>query len=569
MNRCSKRPLVVGACAIFAVMATVTAAQDESDECTPPVPGLTLSTISNEELSGLDGLLDFEVDVTTGCRLDSPNLRAASILSRLDIDGDDVPDSSPDTDGDGLPDNWELGGIETSALVEDRVVFFPAPSAIVPGTPPTPVFTRRAVATSALLADTDGDGLSDFIEVFGLMFIDDNRNGILDAGEWMDFNGDGLPSPGEYPVDQSGEITDVDDEYLLRHDFDGFIFTDPTNPDTDGDGILDGEDRDPLVNPRAFGIADTIIVRFQAQDNPDIDQDGLGNGMDMGNDLLPSEAPDLPSFQVIDNPQNLRELLDLFREDLLKEGVVPESAIEDLVGADWDGNGLWRTTDVRNWSLIIDPADEATRPPDDFFRLDDGTLLYSAQKLNDEDLTEAEQDAGRRSLTAIYNDPDFDRYGDRGVGLAWQQVLIPSSTDQFIPDKRIWAILYAWRMPGFDIDGDGFVGVPNLTATTSVPATTAEDEVDMAMVALRPDSSTGRLLITDQVPLLDPESGDRPFDDRIRIGEPEPEVPSLNGIIEIGNLRRALGNLGCGALGIGMLGAIGLALLLPMWWRRR
>lgn len=569
MNRCSKRPLVVGACAVIALMATGTAAQDESDECTPPVPGLTLSTISNEELSGLDGLLDFEVDVTTGCRLDSPNLRAASILSRLDIDGDDVPDSSPDTDGDGLPDNWELGGIETSALVEDRVVFFPAPSAIVPGTPPTPVFTRRAVATSALLADTDGDGLSDFIEVFGLMFIDDNRNGILDAGEWTDFNGDGLPSPGEYPVDQSGEITDVNDEYLLRHDFDGFVFTDPTNPDTDGDGILDGEDRDPLVNPRAFGIANRIIVRFQAQDNPDIDQDGLGNGMDMGNDLLPGEAPDLPSFQVIDNPQNLRELLDLFREDLLVEGVVPESAIEDLVGADWDGNGLWRTTDVRNWSLIIDPADEATRPPDDFFRLDDGTLLYSAQKLNDEDLTEAEQDAGRQSLTAIYNDRDFDRYGERGVGLAWQQVLIPSSTDQFIPDKRIWAILYAWRMPGFDIDGDGFIGVPNLTATTSAPATTAEDEGDMAMVALRPDSSAGRFLLTDQVPLLDPESGDRPFDDRIPIGEPESEVPSLNGIIEIGNLRRALGNLGCGAMGIGMLGAIGLALLLPMWWRRR
>lgn len=569
MNQRSARPLVTNAWAIFAVMATGAVAQDQSDECTPPVPGLTLVTITNEELSGLDGLLGFEVDVTTGCRLGSPNLRAAGILSRLDIDGDDVPDSSPDTDGDGLPDNWELGGVETSALMEDRVVFFPAPSAIVPGTPPTPVFTRRAVATSALLADTDGDGLSDFIEVFGLMFIDDNRNGILDAGEWTDFNGDGLPSPGEYPVDQSGAINDLLGEYTLIHDFDGFVFTDPTNPDTDGDGELDGKDRDPLVNPRAFGIADTIIVRFDAKGNPDIDQDGLGNGMDMGNDLLPDEAPDLPSFQVIDNPQNLRDLLDLFREDLLAEGVVPESAIEDLVGADWDGNGLWRTTDVRNWSLIIDPADEATRPPDEFFQLDDGTVLYSAQKLEEEDLTEAEVNAGRRSLTAIYNDPGFDHYGERGVGLGWQQVLTPSSTDQFIPDERVWAILYAWRMPGFDIDGDGFVGVPNLTATTASPATTPGGEVDMAMVALRPDSTTGRLLLTDQVPLLDPESGDRPFDDRIPIGEPEPQDPSLNGVIEVGNLRRALGNLGCGAMGIGMLGVIGLALLLPMWWRRR
>ncbi len=545
----------------------------QPDACAQRVTGLGLDAITNQELGQLDGLFEFELQElddegnvvlpgTTGCRLTPANLRVAGILSRLDIDGDGVPDASPDTDGDGLPDNWELGGIETSNLVTDRVVFYPAPSPIVPGTPPTPIFTRRAVATSALSADTDGDGLSDFIEVFGLKFIDDNHNGILDSPqEWTDYNRDGLPSPGEHPVDQSNNITDVEG-FLLRHDFDGFVFTDPTNPDTDGDGILDGEDSDPLINPRAFGIAERIIVRFQAQGNADIDQDGLGNGMDMGNDLLVSEAPDLPSHQVIDNPANLRNLLGLFREDLLKEGVVPESTIEDLLGADWDGNGLWRTTDVREWSIVIDPDSDESRPPDGFFTLDDGTLLYSAQKLADSDLTEDEVDTGRRSLTAIVNDPSFNRYAERGVGLGWQRVLQPPSTNAFIPDRRVWAILYSWRMPGFDIDGDGFIGVPNLTATS-------EGTEGNAMVALHRASSAGRSLLSDSVDLLSEDDGDFPFNDRIPIGEPEVQSPELNGVIEVDNIVKALGNLGCGAVGAGVLGMMALGLIVPMWCRRR
>ena len=541
--------------------------------CASDVHRLTVGNIDDFVPVVYDGNCEI-VQAGNTKRLCEANLNPAQVLSRLDIDGDGVPDNSPDTDGDGLPDNWELGGVEeTSEPGEDRVVFFPAPAPIVPGTPPTPIFTRRAVATSALLPDTDGDGLSDFVEVFGLMFIDDNLNGILDRNDWHDANGDGLPSPGEFPQDGTGEVNDLPGTFVLKHDFDGFVFTDPTNPDTDGDGVLDGVDRDPLVNPRAFGIARTIIVRFQLEDNPDIDQDGLGNGMDMGNDLLPGEATGLERFQVIDNPANLRELLALFREDLLEEGVVPESAIEDLLGADWDGNGLWRTTDVREWSLAIDPQDSSLRPPDDLFKLDDGKVLYSSQKL--------------QSLMDIFNDPDFQRYGGRGIGLGWQTVLKPPSTNQFIPDKRVWAILYSWRLPGFDIDGDGFIGVPNLTATEEGP-----EGQGLAMVGLRPNPQTGRLELSDEVPLLAPTcsegtcSGglrdaqpcsddtacitDFPFDDRMPIGISEPSDPSLDGVVQAPpGLSRFLGSLGCGAASPGMLLGIGLALAIPLCRRRR
>jgi len=472
-----------------------------------------------------------------------PNLQAATVLTRMDVDGNGIPDLARDTDGDGLPDNWELGGNETldrdgDGRPDDRVVFFAAPTAIVPGTPPTPIFTRRQVATSALSADTDGDGLSDFIEVFGLMFIDENRNGRLDESEWADLNGDGLPSPGEWPRDNTGQTGP--NGIVLLHDFDGFVFTDPTNPDTDGDGLLDGEDLDPLINPRSFGINANIIVRFDIQDD-DIDNDGLGNGMDMGNDLVPADGAGVQQFQNIDNPQDLTRILDLFRKDLLSEGIVPESVIEDLLGADWNGDGLWRTTDVRLWTPVIDDPDTAGSTPPAEFVLDDGTELYARRDFAD--------------LAALYNSANFKVYGGRGIGLGWQEVLRPPSRDAFIPDLHIWAILYSWRVPGFDIDGDGFVGVPNS------PSTAAISGGDIAVVALRRNTG-GRFFLAQTVARSSTSNNDRPFDDRIGIAPDAPkQTNQLDGVIDTPGLADFLRSTGCGAFGLSSLAAMFVGLI--------
>lgn len=523
-------------------MAPITAGQ-----CGEP---LQCETIPDEDLAGV---ID-ENQVTNALRLVTPNLAAAAILSQLDIDGDGIPDGSVDTDGDGLPDNWERGGLEALSAggeLIDRVVFFPAPSAIVPGTPPTPIFTRLAVATDALNPDTDGDGISDFVEVFGLMFIDENRNGLLDNFEWEDQNGDGLPSPGELPFDNSGTFFPETGLSLL-HDFDGFVFTDPTNPDTDGDGLKDGEDNDPLINPRAFGNTEQIIVRFNAEGNADIDQDGLGNGMDMGNDLVSTDGPGVLDFQVIDNPANVRDLLELFRGDLVSDGIVPESAIEDLLGTDWDGNGLWRTTDVRSWSLVIDPADPASLPPASFFRVG-GHNLFATQTFDE--------------LADVFNSPTYNGYSDRGIGLGWQDLLRPSGATPFIPDPRVWAILYSWRMPGFDIDGDGFIGVPNISSATSFRP---EDNpnIELATVALRRPSAGARFLLSDQVPIASIADNDRPFDDRIEVDTVGAVVddgaPKLDGQIQV----PPGFPFGCGAMGLIPLFGLVLGLVAPRFLRR-
>jgi hypothetical protein len=493
-------------------------------------PSVQTVEIPNASLTDVLGFVPAAGDDpgTTGHRLARPNFAAAAILSRLDIDGDGLPDNAPDTDGDGLPDNWEAGGVESPTAQGarvDRVVFYPAPTAIVPGTPPTPIFTRLAVGTSALEADSDRDGISDFIEVFGLMFIDEDRNGLLDSDEWVDKNNDGLPSPGEYPIDNTIQGRNV---LGLVHDFDGFLFTDPTNRDTDGDSVFDGTDNDPLINPRAFGRTGDIIVRFNAQGNSDIDKDGLGNGLDMGNDLTSADGPGVQDFQAIDNPASLRDLLGLFRQDLLEKGYIPESDIEDLLGADWDGNGLWRMTDVRSWSIVIaDPNREDTTPDPDLFTLDPddpgSPKLYAAQTYE--------------QLAGIFNGPNYEDYGGRGIGLGWQDLLLPSGDAQplFVPDDRVWAILYSWRMPGFDIDGDGFIGAPNISSTVVIPS---DDGCDRVSAALR-DGTVIEPLVAGAPSACEGtrvSRSDEAFDDLIEVADAEgltSTSPELDGIIEL------------------------------------
>ncbi len=560
MNLRPSRPLAAALCVLL--MAGAVRAQDAvcpADACTQD--GIIVEDISNDELVGV---IDYAPATdtrsgTVGRRLCCRNLAVASILSRLDIDGDGIADNSPDTDGDGLPDNWETGGFESltaSGEMADRVVFYPAPSAIVPGTPPTPIFTRLAVATSALDPDTDDDGVSDFDEVFGLMFIDEDRDGRLDANEWVDANGDGLPSPGEFPIDNTGARILG---FTFLHDFDGFLFTDPTNRDTDGDGESDGTDNDPLINPRAFGNLETIIVRFNAEGNADIDKDGLGNGMDMGNDLVSTDEEGVRDFQVIDNPENVSDLLSLFRRDLLTEGFIPEAQIEDLLGADWDGNGLWRSTDVRTWHLVIDPTDPLLTPPAAFFTLDpedEGSPTFYAEQTFDD-------------LADALADSDYDAYGGgvargqgRGIGMGWQDLLKPNGTTKFIPDERVWAILYAWRVPGFDIDGDGFVGVPNLSSTAPSGTNAAGD--DIASVALRVDQTTGATTVAADVLVTSTAVEDRPFDDRIDFvnggGTTLSTDPTLDGRIDAPD---GFPGFNCGAISasVFLMAFLGLAAL--------
>lgn len=490
---------------------------------------------------------------------------AGRILGALDIDGDGQPDNSPDSDNDGLPDNWEFGGTEPAnaegRLVADRVVNFSAPNPIIPGAVPVPLFSRTAVQTSALLSDTDGDGLSDFVEVFGLKFIDDNNNGRLDfiytdlngngrwdpgepidpVSDWMDLNEDGLPSIGEWPLFNALPVTRPDGTVVLSDfDFDGFVFTDPTNPDTDGDGVNDLLDPDPLIDPAAFGAIRSSfgsIVRqgFDGSLDVDYDNDGLGNGMDLLDDVT----------RIVDNPEDLRRVLQLFRPQALLESpvVVSEGRIEDLLGADWNGDGLWRTTDVRNWNLAPgDPLFEPLVGPDaprvagtDLFSIVDTEgvfrLLFAPQPAN--------------SIVGIrLADTTFTgRAQQTRLGLGYQDALRPTgrNVNAFISDPRIWTILYSWRMPGFDMDGNGFIGAATLS--------NYRQSVDGRQLAL-----------VDGAIALVPAGTGAPIDQVFEVSE---LILRLDGSIDTPLGLTSLACGACGSLGLtaGLITFLGLGLL--------
>lgn len=155
----------------------------------------------------------FECDVTADRDGDTISNGDEGCECLMDTDGDQIPNyEDRDSDGDGIPDEIEAG--------DDDLSTFPV--------------------------DTDGDGIPDFLDR------DSDDDGVLDGDE--DRNGDGeLGNCEEQPVACSGSCQDpesychpnlgicVNPECL-----DGE--TDPHIPDTDGDGVLDGDESTFICN---------------------------------------------------------------------------------------------------------------------------------------------------------------------------------------------------------------------------------------------------------------------------------------------------------------------------------
>lgn len=182
-----------------------------------------------------------------------------------DSDGDGIPDGSevyglhttnmgiiytdpdnPDSDGDGLLDGQEVeyaGGGWWNAITDPSKADSDNDS-LSDGQE----VTGWAVTTSngliwthsdPLNPDTDGDGISDYLEHeygYDASNPDSDNDGLWDSQE--DLNKNGVVDYGETnPLNP-----DCDDDGLLDGD-ELLMHTDPTNPDTDGDGLLDSMEK--------------------------------------------------------------------------------------------------------------------------------------------------------------------------------------------------------------------------------------------------------------------------------------------------------------------------------------
>ncbi len=286
-------------------------------------------------------LVDDEVDADNDGFYDYDDAFPNDPNEYLDTDNDGIGNNTDtDDDGDGQSDELEIAN----------------------GTDP--------LVANAAPGDSDGDGIADVIDP------DDDNDGVndtndafpLDADESSDNDNDGLGdnadtdddndgytdaneiAAGSDPLDPSSVPSDSDNDQLPDN-VESQIGTDPNNPDTDGDGTIDGEDDFPL-DPNYQ--TDTDGDGIPNKTDPDDDNDGLLDEQDPY-PLDPSNQPDTDGDGLndgIDPDDDNDGFTDAQEEDA---GTDPLDATS--VPGDRDNDGL---TDVEEDALGTDPNNPDT-----------------------------------------------------------------------------------------------------------------------------------------------------------------------------------------------------------------
>lgn len=211
-------------------------------------------TIENDSCANINGLIYAPLGTLT---INSPNvnLNGVIIADKIVINGASVNINYKD-------DIASFIGTESEVYDFSDLIYLPEDW--LGDTDKDELFDiyEKVIDTDPLNPDTDGDGLPDGYEVLTLntdpLEVDTDENGIFDADE--DFDSDNLNNLGEYQNKTEPYNPDTDDDGFLDGDEISKYKTDPLNPDTDNDGIKDGDEiklgLDPL-NPQTFGIPDS------------------------------------------------------------------------------------------------------------------------------------------------------------------------------------------------------------------------------------------------------------------------------------------------------------------------
>ncbi|MFX0005648.1 MAG: SdrD B-like domain-containing protein, partial [Candidatus Hermodarchaeota archaeon] len=251
--------------------------------------------------------------------------------------------TNPDTDGDGLSDGEEV----------------------------------NTYGTDPLESDTDGDGMNDGWEVLYNPTLDPNNpdDDILDPDSDLltnfeeyglntnptnpDTDGDGLSDGEEVNTYITNPLdADTDGDELSDGEEVNTYITDPLEPDTDVDGLWDGEEvntygTDPLNSDTdGDGLSDADEINTHGTDplNPDSDGDGLSDGEEVNTYGTGPTNPDTDG-------------------DGLSDGEEVNTYGTDPLESDTDGDGM-----NDGWEVLYNPTLDPNNPDDDILDPDSDLL---------------------------------------------------------------------------------------------------------------------------------------------------------------------------------------------------
>ena len=258
-----------------------------------------------------------------------------------DADGDGCPNVQEDVNGNGIVDDGEIDPLNADTDgdglcdgVVERAVLDAEGETICEGGEDINLDGRKGRSeTDPLNPDTDGDCVSDGVEL--LESPQSDPLDFDDPGEAPDFDGDGIGDACDDDMDGDGLLND--EERLLGHE--------PGDPDSDDDGLCDGNAERPIID-----INGAVICQY----GEDLDQDGEldegetdPNGYDTDGDCIDDGT------EVLGDPSS--DPTD--RDDPVEFMDTDGDTVADACDDDGDGDGIANDVEDANGNGRVDEGE--------------------------------------------------------------------------------------------------------------------------------------------------------------------------------------------------------------------